>query len=182
MPKKKKLVGVLLALILISGGWARASEKNMAIQTVAMRVPEICILNLNGNERKLNVNLADSSGESSQSENKNIIYIQYSCIVGRNKYRTLTVKIESSDLLPSGCSLKLQALPSGKKNEGMSTGQIILSVIPQALITGIGSCATGTDATDGALLIYSFSVDHRANLIPSAIKPVVIIMTFAESY
>lgn len=176
------LVEVLSVLALISAGWVRASEKNVAIQTVTTRVAEMCILNVNGNQGKLIVNLADSNNESLQSEIKNSTYIQYSSIVGRNKYRTLTARMESSDAVPSGCLIKLHALPSGKKNEGISTGQIILSVTPQALITDIGSCATGTNATDGALLIYTLSVDNRANIILSERKPVVVILAFTEYY
>ena len=177
-----KILGVLSVLTLISGAWVRASEIHVANQTVSMQVAEMCMLQVNGNQRRLIVNPAGLKSESLQGENKSGIHIQYSCLVGRNKYRTLSARLESSADVPSGCSLKLHALPSSKKNEGMSTGQIILSDIPQALITDIGSCATGTGATDGALLIYSFSFDHRADLSLNENKPAVIILTFVESF
>jgi hypothetical protein len=179
--KAKIIAGILSALTLISGMWARASEKDISVHSITMGVAETCALNVNGNPGRLTINIPAAATESSQNTIYGDAYVRYSTISARNKYRTLAASLETPDSLPPGCSLKLQAIPSGKKNEGVGTGQIVLSTIPQAIITGIGSCATGVGATDGARLILTLCLDNAVKLRLDERKTATIILTFMDS-
>jgi hypothetical protein len=87
----------------------------------------------------------------------------------------------ASDAAPTGCSLKLQATPSGGLNQGSSAGQITLSSTAQDLITAIKSCATGNAAANGAQLTYTLSVNTVTSLVASESKMATVTLTFTDA-
>jgi len=158
----KIIAGFSLALAFLPGMWAGVREEKTAVQRVSMGVSEACVLNAEGNPGRLNVNIERLAGIQGPSDLMSEVYIQYSIIAARQQSRTLTARMEGPGSLPSGCSLTLEALPSGKKNEGIGAGRIVLSAIPQAILKDIGSCATGTAPTDGARLVFQFTGGEAA--------------------
>jgi len=92
----------------------------------------------------------------------------------------LTARWGLSDTAPAGCVLKLRAEPSGRSNEGKSSGEIILSQDNQTLLTGIRSCATGIGTGDGARLFYTLTVIDASLLLPGDTQTATITLTLTD--
>ncbi len=146
-----------------------------------MRVAEICIIDVIGNPGELVVYPPSISIKNPKDATDTSTYIQYSSTVSENQGRTLTARWGEIDSAPSGCLLKLQAIPSGRTHEGNSAGEIVLSAMDQILLTGIKSCATGTGPTNGAKLRYTLTVDDPTYLIPGEKKDVTVIYTLTDT-
>ncbi len=159
---------------------AAAGGEDTAQQTITMEVAEISVLNLSGSPGKLTVFPPQSAGQEPQNAIDGNTFIQYSSTVGFNQQRMLTVRWDLSDAAPTGCVLKLRAEPSGKPNEGSSSGEIILSQDNQTLISGIQSCATGIGAGDGARLFYTLTVIDASLLSPGETQTVTITLTLTD--
>jgi hypothetical protein len=150
-------------------------------QTVTMQVNAICVLGVTGNPSALTVSAPATGGQTPSSPSSNTTYAQYTSTVGASQTRRLTAAWGGSDAAPAGCSLKLQATPSGGTNQGTGTSQVTVSSTAQDIITGIRSCATGTGATSGAQLTYTLSVDTVTSLVAAETKSATITLTLTDA-
>lgn len=169
-------LGVLMAIVPVIGA-AGASERT-AVQRIPMAVSEIGILNVNGNSEALTIRLRGAAKRPGEDAVLADVYVQYSMIVPRNQKRCLTARLEGVADIPPGCTLKLRAEPSGRKNEGVSQGSIVLTRDPQAILNDIGSCATGTGAADGARLVFTLAGLLAQKAIPGDFGTAKIILDF----
>lgn len=186
MLKKRALnrIALLVSLITAAGlGFVEvilADEK--AVQKVTMEVESMGVLSVSGNPSSLIVAVSD---DRSVSGAKNFVqdqstYIQYSAAVSRYQHLTVTAQLSPSDTAPAGCSLRLQAFPAGRTNEGQSDGQISLSNTPQPILSGLGSCSTGTGPAQGAQLVYTLSIDSINDVVVGEIRSATIILTLGD--
>ncbi len=152
-------------------------------QNIGFTMGEICLVGVTGNPGSLTVSAPAVGGSDPVSPTDSSTYAQYTSTVSSGLTRVLTAELDPlSDSAPPGCSLKLTATPSGGANEGTSSGQITLTTNPQNIITGIGGCATGTGATDGAQLTYVLSVDSITSLVADPASSVAsIILTLEDA-
>gem|GEM_PF-2758378 len=149
-----------LAAALIAAGFswgkeATAGLEKTAVQRLSMSVRETCTLSVDGNPGKLTVKIGRAANGTTPETAVAEVQAQYTVIAARGRFRILTARLENPDSPPPGCLVTLQAVPAGKKNEGQSVGPVVLSGIPQAILTDIGTCATGTGPADGARLIFA---------------------------
>jgi len=145
-----------------------------------MTVAEVCVLSISGNPGELIVAPPQSGGELPLDAVDENTFIRYSSTVAASQTRQITVKWGPSDSAPAGCLLNLKAQPSGKTNEGSGSGEITLSDAHQTLVSGIGSCATGTGGSDGARLIYRLAVDDEALLVQGETKTATVLFTLTD--
>ena len=177
-------LGLMVSLITAAGlGFievAFASER--AVQRVTMEVESVGVLSVSGNPSPLIVAVAADrtpSGSVHFAQDQNT-YMQYSAVVGRCQHLTVTAQWNPSDTAPAGCSLRLQAFPAGRKNEGRSAGQITLSSAPQPILLDIGSCSTGAGPALGAQLGYTLSIDSVNDVVVGEIRSATIIFTLGD--
>jgi len=159
---------------------AFASER--AVQRVTMEVESVGVLSVSGNPSPLVVAIAvdrTGSGRGNFAQDQST-YIQYSAAVSRRQHLTVTAQWSSSESAPAGCSLRLQAFPAGRKNEGRSAGQITLSSAPQPILLDIGSCSTGAGPALGAQLGYTLSIDSANDVVVGEIRSATIIFTLGD--
>ena len=155
-------------------------SEDTVTQQVTMQVSEICLVGVSGNPQKLVIAGSENGGVDPLPSTDESTYVQYTSTVAAGVTRTLSIRWGDVDLAPAGCSLKLQAIPAGGANQGVSTGELTLSSSPQTLITNIGSCATGTGSMQGARLIYNLVVDDETQLIAGEAKSVTITLTLTD--
>lgn len=176
---KKLTIGLLAtALCLGLSGVALAATDNTT-QSVTMTVNEIAVIDVTGNPATLTVTAPVAGGDVPQNATDNSTYAQYTSTVASGLTRSITAARDSSGTAPAGCSLKVVA--SGiSGNEGSAAAQITITTSAQDIITGIGSCNTGTNATDGAQLTYTLSVDTVTSLVAAESKTATITLTLAD--
>lgn len=180
--KKLLVCGLATTILTIAmAGWVFADvQTDSATATVTMQIDEIAVLNVTGNPGTLTIIAPGTGGATPSNPSDDSTYLQYTSTVPSG-VRQITAGWEASDTAPAGCSLKLEATPSGGTNEGSTAGQITVSSSQQAIITGIGSCATGTLGTDGAQLTYTLSLDTMTSLIANESQVVTITFILTDS-
>ena len=105
-------------------------------------------------------------------------YAQYSSTVASGVTRRITAA-RGAITPPTGCELRLTATPVS--GQGTSAGQIVLSIIAQNIVTGIGGCATGTGATNGANLAYTLQINTMTSLVANQNRSATITLTMTDS-
>jgi hypothetical protein len=176
--KKVKMIVVGIALVLCWAGLMIAADT--ATQTFSLSVLDICVIGVTGNPNNLVVQAPSSGGETPDSPFDDSTYALYTSIVGSGQARQITAEWGATDSAPSGTSLRLEVTEIAGVNEGSAAGEITMTDSPQPIITGIGSCATGT-GIGGAKLKYTLSVDDVTQLVASSSETVTITLTLSDA-
>ncbi len=160
---KKAFVAISFVLFLVpfsvlSGNSGSVSHK------VNVSVPKVALINI--------VHNGDSKEYTSfhKPRPRNDItdghWINYSSIVNQeNSTRSVMVAILGK--LPVGVYLSVQTTSyqgNGNGKTGVPSEKINLSEIPQALITDIGSCYTGTGSNNGHMISYAIETCQQENI------------------
>lgn len=147
---------------------ANAQDDADDLHTVAISIPEVAILDLEGTTSiSLAVEAPTEAGEAVDFSNatNNDIWLNYSSITGTSEpTRTVAAKI-SNNSVPSGMLLKVTAgadASAGDGTMGTSAGQVTLTSSDQTVISGIGSSYTGTGTSKGHQLTYALELDPTA--------------------
>ncbi|MCK4392830.1 hypothetical protein KAX17_07980 [Candidatus Bipolaricaulota bacterium] len=172
-------VMIITALIIWPAGMTLAN--NTAVQVVEIRIEEIAVMNITGVLSRPLTLTAPANPEAAPTSHTST-YIRYTSVVREGKTRVITAAI-TAGTLPGGCALKLEGIDlSGHGNHGnIVPGGVHLSGIPQAIITGIGSCYTGTGSTAGAQLAYALIVDDTGSLVPGETRTITISFTLTDA-
>jgi hypothetical protein len=167
---------MIFCLALAQHGYAGAP----ATQTVTMRVTEASVLGVTGNPGVLTVTASGRGGDISPDATDNSTYAQYTSIASGAYARTLTAAWGPGDSAPSGCRLRLEVTGLAAGWGSSVPGGIAVSTAAQSVITGIGSCATGTGSTDGARLTYTLRVNDAGLLDAADDRSVTITLTLTD--
>jgi len=175
---------VLTVVVLFISGVTNAQLTAGAELTVS--VPENCLIDTNGAPVNLTL-IASVAGSSLPTVSNSNMYLRISSIVPGGTARKVTVRI-SSGLVPIGTKLTLGAAAStsssGSGQRGTVSAPIMLSSTDQTIISGIGSCYTGTGYTDGYRLTYTwgpYNPQTDYQLITATVTPVTITVLFTIS-
>ena len=161
----KMIFKSLMAFLLVGvATLATAQDGATDNHKITINIPEVAILDLESATSK-DITLAptkpteagsalDFSGATDET-----LWLNYSSIVGSttDASRTINVKV-SAGTLPAGINLKLTAAAdagTGAGTTGTPGSTLTLSTTAQDLITGIGSCYTGTPHNNGHKLTYA---------------------------
>jgi hypothetical protein len=143
-------------------------------QTLVLKISSFGVVGVSGDPRPLLIESGSEAGDDTTA-------LRYTSAVGRGVRRVIVAQWESGNAAPAGCSLRLTAKPSRIGPEGSSAGEIVLSEGPQLLIAGIGSCATGLQAGEGARLFYRLRVENPALLTSGESKRVTVVFTLMDA-
>lgn len=140
--------------------YAMAVDSNVASSTVTLGVTEVALLKSSSGVINLTLGHQDAgmSVETSKSDSTSRLLISS---VITSATRTLSAKI-TSGTVPSGAHLALVAMQPNASFVGSlgSLGpQITLDATDRPLVTGIGTCYSGTSVSDGFALKFTFALD-----------------------
>jgi len=150
-------------------------------EALSITLSAFCLMGVSGNPSTLTVAVPAQGGQTPANPSDSGTYLRYTSTVASGVTRKITAAWGGTDAAPAGSSLKLTADPSGGANQGASAGQITLSSTAQNIVTGIGGCATGTGATNGARLTYALSINDVTSLVASQNKAATITFTLTDS-
>lgn len=160
----KGAIGLLFILTVFTG--ICYAGKHDAVHKARVNIPNVALLSLQFEENST----LDLTGISTavagdqiylDSKKKTGVWINYSSIIEKNQKRKVTATVNGT--LPQGITLKVKAeksIGNGKGELGHSTGLVELSEMPTDIISGIGSCYTGTGSQNGHLLSYEVDIDE----------------------
>lgn len=144
------------------------TDNATASHEVSIKIPEVAILDVEpaNNSFALAPTKPDEAGlalDFSKSLNSDL-WLNYSSIVGSSsdKSRTIDVKVGEGSI-PDGLTLTVTAGADNGSGDGkMGTPNalpITLSSTAQEIITGIGSCYTGSPEKNGHQLTYALALN-----------------------
>ena len=166
--KKIKVMTIAMAMILVLGLVGSSMAAETATQVVQINIKDFKAIQIyNGGMITFEVTQgSEPAGDAfkiTESGPFETSKLQYAALAtGALK---ITAEVDSSgQQIPAGLTLSIAATaaPSSIGNVGVVSPSPINfddTVVSADLITGIGSCYTGTDASSGALLDYSLSIN-----------------------
>jgi len=163
-----------LVIFLFTGMFfsAQAQTDNAtASHEVSIKIPEVAILDVEpaNNSFALAPTKPDEAGLALDFSNaiNSDLWLNYSSIVGATSdaSRTIDVKV-GEGAIPDGLLLKVTASADNGSGDGKMGAPnalpITLSNTAQEIITGIGSCYTGSPENNGHQLTYALELDGAA--------------------
>lgn len=155
MKKNVLIITLLGALSILSlTGYAQATANH----TLTMGIPEVCLLTTPAGAISLELTTTVPGAPISGGLGSG--YSQISSIVSAAELRTITASITG---VPTGTSLAVSTVVPTNGNQagvigtGTSDIELVNAAAAVTLVTGIGSCYTGTAATDGYKLDYAWN-------------------------
>ena len=175
-----KLMAIATALgTVFIAGTVMAAESGAVTQTMDLNVNEIAVIKVSMvTVPTFTITAPATGGLAPVDDSDDTTYAQYTSVVGAGKTRTITAQMSAAATV--GTQLMLTAtVPVGK---GVTGGeQILTDSTPQTIVTGIGSCATGSGATDGVKLTYSLEVTDVTALVAGEQKTPEITLTLTDA-
>lgn len=126
--------------------------------------------------------LASRAGTSMDTKTNASTYFQMTSIVPSTQ--KLKVSANVSGIIPAGTKLQLTvgSCTTGDGARGNVSSAVTLTTnSPKDIITNIGSCYTGTTATSGYNLYYSWGVDTANQSLLKATPTVTVTITYTVS-
>lgn len=144
------------------------AQNNTASHQIEINIEEVALIALS-NEASGNIRFQPFSGNEAGSvlsfkeeQTDNSFWINYTSIKKHQLHtRRVTAFIQGE--MPQGLNLIVTAMPAqgqGNGALGQSAGTTLLGEEPKEIITGIGSCYTGTGVNNGHNLVYNLEVDE----------------------
>lgn len=164
---KRFIIYFLLAFLINASVWAQDGSNDQ--QTVQIVIPEVAIIDLeavSGTSITLSVDAPTEAGAPVSFANAvdSSVWLNYSSIIGSHTEATRAISARiSSGSVPSGMKLVVVAsndAGNGDGKLGSSSGEVTLSSINQTVVSGIGSCYTGTGASNGRRLKYQLKLNE----------------------
>lgn len=177
----KRLALSFIVLMSILGIVYAANDT--ASHQVTMNVLEVVIIDLNDTSTvTLQTNAPAVGGDPVTGDTDSSKRLQYTSLVPAGQSRRITANWGVADSAPAGTSLRVEitAINGVAGNCGTAAGQITLSNVAQNIITGIGSCRTGTGA-NGATVTYTFSIDDVSQLEVGDSRTVTVTFTLTDA-
>jgi hypothetical protein len=167
-----------LSMLFITG--PAMALNDTATQTTDLTVDEIAVIDVSApNVPALNITAPATGGLDPVDDSDATTYAQYTSVVAASATRSITAQM--SVAAPAGTQLTLATTVSGT-GEGTSAAAQTLDVTTAIIIvTAIGSCATGTGASDGALLTYSFEMTDATALVAGEQTTPTITLTLTDA-
>ena len=171
---------VLLIITILAFCSAKLEAQVYAYGNFTINVYDVCYARIfpSGTIR-MNL-LASEAGNSMSTKTDASTYMQLTSIAPEGETRKITA-IVSSGSVPAGTQFQLTAgaCSTGAGARGTPSSTITLDRSAQKdVVTGIGSCYTGTSSTSGYNLIYTWGVDPASYSQLSATSTVSIMITY----
>ena len=181
MRKVKILVLMSSLVVALSGlGLAQVTDAHQ----VTMQVQDVALLAIIGGNITLTIGAPGTPGLPPGDATNSTCRLQYTALVPLSQNRSITVAWDSGNVAPAGTQLSVTATPAGLGSgatEGASAGSVIISDSPQPVVTGIGSCYTGTGGTDGAQLAYLLDITNGSLLVSGETQVAIVTYTLTDA-
>ncbi len=175
----KKVVLTIAAFLFVTGVTMAQdnNDTNEASHQVKITVPTVALVDVEGADGEASIitlspsvdNLEAGEAVNFGSATDNSLWLNYTSIVGANgpnqNTRKVSAELTGSGSLPDGVNLLLTVgaastgTGNGKLGQSAAT-DLILTGSPQDVVTGIGTCYTGTGDNNGHQLTYSLGVNN----------------------
>lgn len=161
------------------------SQAYTAGDQISLQVNNLSLIQTTGGPVVLSLTTATAGMPIASSSNSSL-YIKLTSHNPSGTSRRVMAKIISGTV-PSGTRLSLIASPctTGGGNRGSVSSAITVSLTDQNIISGIGSCYTGSGTNDGYLLTYTWATFNpitNYGLIKASHNPTIlsVLLTFSE--
>jgi hypothetical protein len=179
------LLLILISVLFVERAFAQSYT---AGDQITLHVNDFCLIETN--HAPVNLTLSTAvAGTPVTSVSNSDMYVKISSIVPWLSRRLITARLVSG-AVPPGTRLTLISAPCTTANSGGRRGTpvstpIVLSSTDQTLVTGIGSCYTGTGYNDGYKLTYTWGPYNPAtdyDLMQATTNPVIltIVLTITD--
>ena len=178
--KRINIIFLSFTFLLAGVGFLSALSDTANTHDVTMNIVEIALIDLNDTGLvTLAISAPALGGQDPVGDSDNSKLLQYTIVVSGATTRNVTINWGGADSAPAGTSLLAEAtsVPVGC---GTAGAQVTVGVGAQSIITGIGSCATGTGGS-GAQITYTFSVDTVSSLDVADDQTVTITYTLTDA-
>jgi len=154
------ILGALICCILVTG--VHAADTNVATSTLTLGVNEVSLLKASSNVINLTLQQRDAGMSVEISKSDSTARLLISSVI-TSTTRTLSAKI-TSGTVPAGTLLKLTTLQPNASfvgTTGTASSTVTLDATDRPIVTGIGTCYSGTSASDGYPLKYTYALDSN---------------------
>lgn len=175
----KMVVMMLLGTVAVCIAWSDELSSSAITNTVSLSVSAFARLQLSDDgPMVLTVNPGTSPSYLTDAGSMGVRRLYYTAINRPGKTRVIEVQWAQTDTAPPGTSLRIHAvnIPDGC---GISAGEVTVSSVPQAVIYGIPSCATGTGDL-GVELRYLVVVDDVSRILEVDRFTITVIYTISD--
>jgi hypothetical protein len=176
---KRTSVLVVVVCCFLTAGVTLAADT--ATQTVQLNVDDICLIDVTGDPPALAITAPAAGGQPPQGDSDNSTYAQYTSVVCSGTARAVTANWGAADAAPAGTQLSLEVTSLTAGCGSIVAGGVNMSSTAQNIVTGVGSCATGVGATDGAQLTYTLSVTDVTQLDACDDQTVTVTLTLTDA-
>lgn len=161
------LIIVYTLILLAANNRLQAQEKaNTSKLPIQMAIPPSARLNMGSSELNFSIFKEVGSEKVMTPSTVDTIWLNYSSVIQNNTTNTISASLSTSDL-PAEVSIKLRVSPdagAGYGQVGVPAMPLFLSNYPQAIITDIGSCYTGSGSHKGHLLTFTWELNKGYDL------------------
>lgn len=185
---KKYLVAIYFCVMVSSAGWSQQiPDQITAGDAIELKMPQVSLIDTDHAQIVMELTTTTAGASISTSATNSDMWIKVTSVVPGGTHREIKARIAGT--LPSGTSLRLQSAPAATGNSAGNLGTpvaspILLSNVDQYLVHDIGSCYTGTGATDGYNLTFTWSINNPANFGQIEAQPstmITVYFTLTES-
>lgn len=153
-------IGTLSMWLLIIATGGTLAQSFTAGDIITLQVQDFALIETNHAPVSLTLSTSVAGMPVSAVSNSDM-FVKISSLVPGGTNREITARI-STGSVPTGTTLTMVASPCTLINSGGRLGTvvstpIVLGIVDQNLVTGIGSCYTGTGYNDGYQLTYNWS-------------------------
>ena len=180
----------LTSIIVLSGAFfmltinLSAQDDATSNHSLNMGIPEVCLLDTDPGAISLELTTTEAGAAITGGTGTG--YAQVSSIVSAAETRTITASITG---VPSGTSLTVAADIPTNGNEGgvLGTGSSATTLTNGAaavdLVTGIGSCFSGTAASDGYIFSYVWdcAVGSYGTIVATTGSTATVVLTITDT-
>ena len=168
--------------------FAQLPDQVTAGDPVVLHMPEISLIDSDHAPVSLTLTTSTPGAPISSSDSNSDMWVKITSVVPGNTHRELKAHI--SGTIPAGTTLTLLPSAATTTNSAGNLGTpisspITLTTTPQNIVTLIGSCYTGTGATDGYQLTYTWSLDNPSSnfglLEANASSSITVYLTLTQS-
>ena len=163
MPSKNKILLCLTLIFTLLNYNVWGADTNVATSTLTLGVPEVALLKTSTGVISLSLVHQNAGQSVTPSASDSTARLLISSVI-TSATRTLSAKITTGSV-PTGTLLKLFALTPDANFVGTSGtlgSQITLDATDRPIVTGIGTCYSGTSTTNGYPLVFTFALDASA--------------------
>lgn len=165
---KKSIFVLMIAVLGIfsnSQVMGQGGDNSAATNGLSLGMPEVNLLSSASATINLQLTTAVAGEAVQSSKSDSTARVKISSVVAGNSTRNLTAKV-TTGAIPPGTTLKLGA-KDPNSNFGGTKGTLFLNVQLSGgsdanIVTNIGSCFSGTTASDGYVLKYTWGLDNPA--------------------